>query len=64
MKIEELNFSKALYFALKRAKIDDVETILTMRRCELKKLRWLGEVSIREIEEILMNYGGGYPLKE
>lgn len=64
MNIEELNFSKLVYFALKRAKIDDVETLLTIRRCELKKLRWIGDVGIREIEEKLNNYGGGYPLRD
>lgn len=64
MYIEDLHISKALYYALKRAKIDDVETLLTYRRIEIMKLKGIGNIKIQEIEEKLNNYGGGYPLKD
>lgn len=64
MYIEELNFSKGLYYALKRVNINDVENLLSMRREELLKLLWIGKIGLHEIEEKMNNYGGGYPLKD
>ena len=53
MKVEELNLSTRAYNCLKRAGIDTVEQLRNTPVSELKKLRCMGEKSLRKITEKL-----------
>lgn len=51
MKIEKVNYSLRIYYALKRAKIDTVEQLQAMPDEKLLMLRGVGAVTLAAIRE-------------